>query len=339
MVASMVSRTDAGPAVDAVTAEVIRSAMETVCFEMATFVSRTATTPILNQSNERNATILDWQGRLAALSVGIPQFMLSATLPIALRARVLRRGALPGRRDRRQRPVPRRRPPARLQRVLAGLRHPPRRARGAGAHRVDPVPPRRHRRRDGRWLQRVRQGHLVGGHAVPAPEDHRAGQGAPRRRAHDAGQQPASAASSATCAPQVGAAQLGVARLAEIIGRYGPDTVKAAVDFVDRGHPPPLHRRDRGVARRRLRGRRVRRLRPAGQPRHPRALQDHRRRRPPDRRLRGLRHAPGHPGVVDVRQHARLHHRAARVARRPVASRRTRASSTASTCACPSAAA
>src|SRR5436189_5664784 len=68
--------------VDPVTAEVIRSAMETTCFEMATFVSRTATTPILNQSNERNATILDGRGRLAALSVGIPQFMLSSTLPV-----------------------------------------------------------------------------------------------------------------------------------------------------------------------------------------------------------------------------------------------------------------
>src|SRR5262245_21619754 len=70
------------PSIDPVTAEVLRSAMETVCFEMATFVSRTATTPILNQSNERNATILDWKGRLTALSVGIPQFMLSSTLPI-----------------------------------------------------------------------------------------------------------------------------------------------------------------------------------------------------------------------------------------------------------------
>ncbi|MGB8405644.1 MAG: hydantoinase B/oxoprolinase family protein, partial [Mycobacterium sp.] len=67
---------------DAVTATVIRSAMETICFEMATYVSRTATTPILNQSNERNATILDATGKLAALSVGIPQFMLSSTLPV-----------------------------------------------------------------------------------------------------------------------------------------------------------------------------------------------------------------------------------------------------------------
>jgi N-methylhydantoinase B len=33
---------------------------------MATHVSLTATTPILNQSNERNATILDGRGALAA---------------------------------------------------------------------------------------------------------------------------------------------------------------------------------------------------------------------------------------------------------------------------------
>ena len=72
---------DAAP-IDPITAEVIRGAMETVCFEMAEYVSRTATTPILNQSNERNATILDSSGRLAALSVGIPQFMLTSTLPV-----------------------------------------------------------------------------------------------------------------------------------------------------------------------------------------------------------------------------------------------------------------
>ncbi len=69
-------------AVDPVTAEVVRGGMETVCFEMAEYVSRTATTPILNQSNERNATVLDASGRLAALSVGIPQFMLTSTLPV-----------------------------------------------------------------------------------------------------------------------------------------------------------------------------------------------------------------------------------------------------------------
>jgi N-methylhydantoinase B len=69
-------------AIDPVTVEVLRGAMETVAYEMATHVSLTATSPILNQSNERNATILDGRGALAALSVGIPQFMLSSTLPI-----------------------------------------------------------------------------------------------------------------------------------------------------------------------------------------------------------------------------------------------------------------
>src|SRR5713101_2118384 len=67
---------------DPVTTEIVLGAFETICYEMATHVSLTATTPILNQSNERNATILDASGALAALSVGIPQFMLSSTLPV-----------------------------------------------------------------------------------------------------------------------------------------------------------------------------------------------------------------------------------------------------------------
>src|SRR4029078_12589979 len=75
-------RISEAPTVDQVTAEVVRGAMETICFEMATYVSRTATTQILHQSKGRNATSLDAQGRLAALSVGIPQFMLTWTLPV-----------------------------------------------------------------------------------------------------------------------------------------------------------------------------------------------------------------------------------------------------------------
>ncbi len=68
--------------IDPITAEVIRGAMETVAFEMAMHVSLAAVTPILNQSNERNASILDSDGRLAALSVGIPQFMLASRGPV-----------------------------------------------------------------------------------------------------------------------------------------------------------------------------------------------------------------------------------------------------------------
>ncbi|NRA34374.1 MAG: hydantoinase B/oxoprolinase family protein [Polyangiaceae bacterium] len=68
--------------VDPITVEVLRGAMETVAFEMATHVSLAAVTPILNQSNERNASIIDSKGRLAALSVGIPQFMLASRGPV-----------------------------------------------------------------------------------------------------------------------------------------------------------------------------------------------------------------------------------------------------------------
>jgi N-methylhydantoinase B len=75
-----------GAAVDPVTAEVVRGTMETICFEMAVYVSRTATTPILNQSNERNASLLDRNGRIAAVSVGIPQLMLASSLPVRFAA-------------------------------------------------------------------------------------------------------------------------------------------------------------------------------------------------------------------------------------------------------------
>lgn len=49
--ATTVSGADAGAgaAIDPVTVEVIRGGMETVAYEMATHVSLTATTPILNQ--------------------------------------------------------------------------------------------------------------------------------------------------------------------------------------------------------------------------------------------------------------------------------------------------
>jgi hypothetical protein len=68
--------------VDPITAEVIRGALETVAFVMATHCRSPRPRRFSNQSNERNATILDARGRLAALSVGIRAFMLSSTLPV-----------------------------------------------------------------------------------------------------------------------------------------------------------------------------------------------------------------------------------------------------------------
>src|SRR5262245_47522437 len=58
--------------IDPVTASMIRGAMETVCFEAATLLGRSATSPIINSSAERNATIVDAHGRLAAVAIGTP---------------------------------------------------------------------------------------------------------------------------------------------------------------------------------------------------------------------------------------------------------------------------
>lgn len=59
-------------AIDPVTADIIRGAFETVCFEAATYLGRAASSPIINQSNERNAAIVDAHGRLAMGAVGTP---------------------------------------------------------------------------------------------------------------------------------------------------------------------------------------------------------------------------------------------------------------------------
>ena len=58
--------------IDSVTADIIRGGFETVCFESATVLGRAASSPIINQSNERNAAIVDAHGRLAMGAVGTP---------------------------------------------------------------------------------------------------------------------------------------------------------------------------------------------------------------------------------------------------------------------------
>ena len=68
--------------VDAVTASIIRGAFETICFETATHLGRAASSAIINQSNERNASIIDAHGRLAGLSVGIPQLLFISPLAV-----------------------------------------------------------------------------------------------------------------------------------------------------------------------------------------------------------------------------------------------------------------
>jgi N-methylhydantoinase B len=58
--------------VDPVTAGIIRGAFETICFEAAMHLGRAASSPLINQSNERNAALVDAHGRLAMGSIGTP---------------------------------------------------------------------------------------------------------------------------------------------------------------------------------------------------------------------------------------------------------------------------
>ena len=172
-----------------------------------------------------------------------------------------------------------------------------------------PVPPRRHRRRRARRLQRHRQRHLGRGRALAGRQGHRPGRRAPRRALRAAGQQPPARLHRRPARPD----RRGPAR-------RGPPR---------RDHRPPRHRRGRGVGRLHDRLRRpallARRSRPGptasyeadcwvdhdplGQPRRPPARDRHRRRRPADDRLHRQRHPPGAPGVVDLRQHPRVHGR------------------------------
>ncbi len=68
--------------VDAVTAGIIRGAFETHCFETAIHLGRAASSAIINQSNERNGSIIDANGRLAGISVGIPQLLFISPLTV-----------------------------------------------------------------------------------------------------------------------------------------------------------------------------------------------------------------------------------------------------------------
>ncbi len=68
--------------VDPVTADIIRGAFETVCFEAATHLGRAASSPIINQSNERNAAIVDSHGRLAMGAIGTPHLTFVSQLTV-----------------------------------------------------------------------------------------------------------------------------------------------------------------------------------------------------------------------------------------------------------------
>jgi N-methylhydantoinase B len=66
--------------IDPVTAAIVRGAFETVCYEAATHLGRAASSPIINQSNERNGSVLDAHGRLAGVSIGTPHLVFISQL-------------------------------------------------------------------------------------------------------------------------------------------------------------------------------------------------------------------------------------------------------------------
>jgi N-methylhydantoinase B len=66
--------------IDPVTAGIIRGAFETTCYEAAMHLGRSASSPIINQSNERNGSVIDAHGRLAGVSVGTPQLLFISPL-------------------------------------------------------------------------------------------------------------------------------------------------------------------------------------------------------------------------------------------------------------------
>lgn len=68
--------------IDPVTADIIRGGFETICFEAATHLGRAASSPIINQSNERNAAIVDAHGRLAMGAIGTPHLTFVSQLTV-----------------------------------------------------------------------------------------------------------------------------------------------------------------------------------------------------------------------------------------------------------------
>jgi N-methylhydantoinase B len=68
--------------IDPVTASIIRGGMETICFEAATHLGRAASSAIINQSNERNGSIVDAHGRLAGAAIGTPHLTFITQLTV-----------------------------------------------------------------------------------------------------------------------------------------------------------------------------------------------------------------------------------------------------------------
>jgi N-methylhydantoinase B len=64
-----------GPALDPITAEVVRCSLETIADEMGVTMMRTATTPTFSESHDFSTAIFDWRGWMIALAQALPIHM------------------------------------------------------------------------------------------------------------------------------------------------------------------------------------------------------------------------------------------------------------------------
>ncbi len=326
LAASPAARGDRTARLDPVTAEIIRGAMETICYEVATYVGRAATTPVLNQSGERNATILDARGRLAALSVTVPQLMLSSTLPVHFALDFFGPGGLedgdvliandpyhggghladynvfaPVVVDGELRFV-----------VAIQCHHADTGGAAPGGYMVDALDI---------WAEGVR---------LPAAQGRGARRGALRRSLHDEDEQSEPDLPRRPArADRRGAAR---SRPPQRLDReVRPGRGSRLGGTFDRAGARAVSRGGAAMAGRRLLRRRLRRQRSARQHRHTRAPQGHGARRSPHRRLHRIRHAAESVRELDLRQYARLRRGSDRQHDGPDDSRRTKASSNPST--------
>ncbi len=161
--------------VDPIVTSVIQHRLLAIVEEMGEAMLRTSYSQILNSSRDFSTAICDLDGRLIAQAEHVPIHV--GALPYAAKAVTEFFGERypPGRRLPAQRPLSRRQPPARPDRLRAGLR-----GRAAALLVDQPGASERYRRRDARRLQRRGDRHLAGRHPHHAAAALRPRRGAPR---------------------------------------------------------------------------------------------------------------------------------------------------------------
>ena len=126
---------EASSELDPITLQVMVGALRAACDEMGVVLVRSAHSANIKERRDASTGLFDAEGQMVMQAEHIPVHL--GAMPGAVAA-VLGEEHAPGRRLDPQRPLPRRHPPARHHRDLAGLR-----GRRAGGVRRQPRPPRR----------------------------------------------------------------------------------------------------------------------------------------------------------------------------------------------------